>query len=496
MIRFILGTLLNCMFHVQKRPPGVRMHLSNQGGWGYIAVAAATYFGSQSQSDAAGDAAHAQTQGQQASINEMQHEFDTIMGNQAPYRKAGYSALNALLNMDGLPSVSTNTDAGGRGYGGYNSLNGGGTASPAGNNHLGVNSSNNGAGINIGNGKTVWDSTPGVWVPDSTSPSGHRWIPTGDSHEAQSENAIPTGNGLVDSTVYQSTTMAGKAQRRFGGPVRGGTSYVVGEPDPKTGEARPEVLHLAPGSRGYVVPNPKTFDGAYPHRALGGPVGEPDYSGFGKGLGGVNALNPAPKGPQPLAVTQPGGSGVMHPVDNDPTANDGTKKPVDPGFDPFPTPAGGTGQTFYDKNGNPISVTPGSNGSSPTGGYDFRTDPGYNFAFDEGMRALEGGNAANGLLHSTANTREAVRYGQGMADQEYNDIYNRILAISGLGASANNSANSLGAQLSGNIANAYGNIGNAQAGGYINAGNANANMLNSLGNLYFMYNNGSKGPGG
>ena len=72
--------------------------------------------------------------------------------------------------------------------------------------------------------------------------------------------------------------------------------------------------------------------------------------------------------------------------------------------------------------------------------YQWQTDPGYQFRFEEGQRALDRGAAARGGLLSGGYGRKAVRYGQGFASNEFTNVYNRIMGIAGQGQVANQHA--------------------------------------------------------
>jgi hypothetical protein len=75
---------------------------------------------------------------------------------------------------------------------------------------------------------------------------------------------------------------------------------------------------------------------------------------------------------------------------------------------------------------NPDTGYPNENPGGVEGGYNFMTEPGYQFRFEEGMRALDRGAAARGGLLSGGYARKAIRYGQGFASNEYANVYNRI----------------------------------------------------------------------
>jgi hypothetical protein len=129
---------------------------------------------------------------------------------------------------------------------------------------------------------------------------------------------------------------------------------------------------------------------------------------------------------------------------------------------------------------------------------DFVTDPGYNFRFTEGQKALERNAAARGGFISGRALKEATRFGQEMGSQEYSNAYNRYLtnranqlnplqSLAGVGQTSTNAmgtagqnfanqANQLGmtnAANQGNLALQRGNIAATQYGNYANVlGNA------------------------
>lgn len=84
---------------------------------------------------------------------------------------------------------------------------------------------------------------------------------------------------------------------------------------------------------------------------------------------------------------------------------------------------------------------------------DLTQDPGYQFRLQQGQQALERSLAAQGLGQSGAALKAAQEYGQGLADQTYNDAYQRYLAqnqqIGGLASQGQQAAGSLGSLLVG-----------------------------------------------
>lgn len=67
---------------------------------------------------------------------------------------------------------------------------------------------------------------------------------------------------------------------------------------------------------------------------------------------------------------------------------------------------------------------------------DFRNTPGYQFAMDEGSRAITGSQAAKGLLNSGSTLKSLNKFGQGMADQTYQSYIQNLLGLGGLGTQA------------------------------------------------------------
>lgn len=56
----------------------------------------------------------------------------------------------------------------------------------------------------------------------------------------------------------------------------------------------------------------------------------------------------------------------------------------------------------------------------------FRGSPGYKFALEQGVKAREAQAAARGTLHSGGMLKELTRFGQGLADQQYQGFQDRL----------------------------------------------------------------------
>lgn len=121
-------------------------------------------------------------------------------------------------------------------------------------------------------------------------------------------------------------------------------------------------------------------------------------------------------------------------------------------------------------------------------GPSFQQSPGYQFAFNEGARAIDQGASARGMLNSGARLRELTRFGQGIANQEHGNYMNRLAALAGIGQNATGTTAQLGQNAAAGAANATMAGGQAQAAGGVNATNA---MLGGVGqglNLYALMN--------
>jgi hypothetical protein len=114
---------------------------------------------------------------------------------------------------------------------------------------------------------------------------------------------------------------------------------------------------------------------------------------------------------------------------------------------------------------------------------DFTADPGYGFRLSEGQKALERTAAARGGLLSGASIKGALRYGEDLASQEYQNAfnryaserdarYNKLLGLTNVGQGAVNTLTGAAGTKGANVANAATAAGEATASGYVGAGNA------------------------
>ena len=128
-------------------------------------------------------------------------------------------------------------------------------------------------------------------------------------------------------------------------------------------------------------------------------------------------------------------------------------------------------------------LTPLATEYTPFGMQQFQQDPGYAFRMQEGMKALERSAAARGGLLSGGMLKDAQRYGQDLASQEYMNAFNRYQAernarlnplqsLAGVGQTATNQLGQAGQTMASNVGQALGAAAQARASGYIGGANA------------------------
>jgi len=107
----------------------------------------------------------------------------------------------------------------------------------------------------------------------------------------------------------------------------------------------------------------------------------------------------------------------------------------------------------------------------------FQTGPGYGFAMDQGVQALDRSAAARGGLYSGAQGKALTGFGQGLANQEWG---NWLSQLSGVAGSGQNAATNI-AQGTGNILSNFAqNKANALLGTGENKGNLRLETLKSI----------------
>jgi len=137
-------------------------------------------------------------------------------------------------------------------------------------------------------------------------------------------------------------------------------------------------------------------------------------------------------------------------------------------------------------------------------------DPGYQFRMQEGQKALERSASARGTLNTGGTMKAAQAYGQGLASQEYGNVYNRAIgeyqqaynifennqagrfnrlaSLAGMGQTAAGQLNSAAGAYGANAGNLMMGQGNALAAGQVGAANAwNEGLGNAANTAMDMY---------
>jgi hypothetical protein len=109
-----------------------------------------------------------------------------------------------------------------------------------------------------------------------------------------------------------------------------------------------------------------------------------------------------------------------------------------------------------------------------------RATPGYNFMMDQGTEALNRRAAASGMLGSGAAAKGLLQYGQGLADQTYNNYMNRLYNMMGTGQNAAAQTGQFGQQAVGQAGNYLMQGANATAQGILGASQARQSGANDL----------------
>jgi hypothetical protein len=119
-----------------------------------------------------------------------------------------------------------------------------------------------------------------------------------------------------------------------------------------------------------------------------------------------------------------------------------------------------------------------------------KLDPGYQFRLDEGTRGADATAAARGGVLGGAQQKSLERYRQGYASNEYQNVWNRLSTIAGIGGTAAEQMNALGQNYANSAGDMMTQAGNARASGYAGSANAWSGAVNNIGtNLLDVWNN-------
>lgn len=129
-------------------------------------------------------------------------------------------------------------------------------------------------------------------------------------------------------------------------------------------------------------------------------------------------------------------------------------------------------------------------------------NPAYQFRQEQGQKALERNLAARGGTLGGGALKELTRYGQGMASDEFQNQFNRLAALAGIGQAATNQQTAAASAYGANQAEGLANLGNIKAssylgvGGALNQGIGDYMNYNLMRDIYGVGNQGGGSSGG
>lgn len=123
----------------------------------------------------------------------------------------------------------------------------------------------------------------------------------------------------------------------------------------------------------------------------------------------------------------------------------------------------------------------------------FFNSPDYQFRRGEGMRGIENSFAARGGAASGNALRALSEFNSNLASGEYGNFFNRNLALAGMGQAATSQGANAAQNTGANVANLFGQQGNARASGIANQTNAITGGLNDLASIYGFWRQGGFG---
>lgn len=112
----------------------------------------------------------------------------------------------------------------------------------------------------------------------------------------------------------------------------------------------------------------------------------------------------------------------------------------------------------------------------------FQQSPGYQYQLEQGLRAVDAGAAAKGMLRSGATLKAEQTLGNNLAAQDFGTYYNRLAGLTGLGQNAAAGVGNAGNQAAAGQAQTAMSAGSTQASIYGNAAQGVGNALNQYGN--------------
>lgn len=110
----------------------------------------------------------------------------------------------------------------------------------------------------------------------------------------------------------------------------------------------------------------------------------------------------------------------------------------------------------------------------------YQQSPGYQWQLSEGLRATDAGAAAKGMLRSGAALKAEQTYGQGLANTDFTNYYNRLSALTTTGANAAAQQATSNTNTADSLSNISTGEGTQQSSIYSNATSGLSSTINNL----------------
>lgn len=152
-----------------------------------------------------------------------------------------------------------------------------------------------------------------------------------------------------------------------------------------------------------------------------------------------------------------------------------------------------------------VGLGPGTanNGSGPLNApftaAQYQQSPGYQFQLNQGLGAINNTASARGGVNSGNTLKSLTQYGQGVANQDYQQAYQnyvnaqnqqfgQLQTLAGSGQNAAANLGSLSSQVGSSVGNNIIGAGNASAAGTVASSNTINNSLSNVGSNFLLYN--------
>lgn len=126
------------------------------------------------------------------------------------------------------------------------------------------------------------------------------------------------------------------------------------------------------------------------------------------------------------------------------------------------------------------SVKPGSTPNLSGENSSFYQSPDYQFALDEGRKAIDASAAARGMIDSGATRKAQIKYAGNLASSNFNSYAGRLQELAGIGQAAANSQAAAGAGFANNYSNTLQNSATDQGNATLAGANSSMSALNNL----------------